>query len=863
MPAIPPITSAAAQVGQVAAQNELATALGLSNGIAEAADGVVKTIVNADAAGRVAILGGPGMGKTSLAVSALYQPAVILRFGERRYFVSCDAAEGGSSMHRLLAEAIGTAAPDERVARKALQAVLGVRPSLLVLDNFESAWEELSRRQDAEDLLCFLDSLSDLSLIVTMRGSERPHGPRWSRPFLPPLAPLGHSSARQTFLAIADVFDADTAIDALLRNLDNIPLALVLMGNLAQSEPISALLQRWDDLQTSMLVRGDGQSKTTSLDFSIQISIQSPRMQAVPPALTLLAILSLLPCGAMDSDIMLWGIPDAAELIAVLLRTSLAVREDQRISVLAPIRTFILANHGPSGPGNFPSKHCLYKHFFGLAALANDSRSERMFNHELFASVVPELANIDAVVRHAFSNRDSNLEEALQAAVYLCNLKAKIGLGPGMDLLPLALRVARNNGFMGLEAQLLYRWARLSYDGTMPGDPRALYSDSRELFERAGDSEGLTRASLRLLRFVPPREAIAEGRHLYQLSEQRQSLEGMAASCHEIGYALHRDGRVVEAISEHQLGVSVIDQQVKPGRLAVTNKYQLAECYRAVTNITGAVSLYLDALTIAKSASLPHNVNIIHTQLADTFLCQGKLGDAIDHASQALAVQNIFGFRNNIRASMILAFAHTLAGCHDDADRAMERIGDFEPPDGLSALEQCRILRTRGIMAWKRGNLADARALLGAAKAIARLRDSFENPEYMLAAETSIIAYLGEVESSAGNKGASSILAISSAVLYRSMTRSSDVPRALLVLAQSVEDDFAEKLLEAVMLPMLHCGSTQELGSALIQSAEIAWRRGDLRLAVKRARNALIRFGDVKDERSLRIARRIIGGIGE
>lgn len=59
-----------------------------------------------------------------------------------------------------------------------------------------------------------------------MRGAERPAKVRWSRPFLPVLAPLTYDAARRTFSDIADENHDDADIRELLRLTDHLPLAV-------------------------------------------------------------------------------------------------------------------------------------------------------------------------------------------------------------------------------------------------------------------------------------------------------------------------------------------------------------------------------------------------------------------------------------------------------------------------------------------------------------------------------------------------------------------------------------------------------------------------------------------------------------
>ncbi|KAK6969189.1 hypothetical protein R3P38DRAFT_3243801 [Favolaschia claudopus] len=104
--------------------------------------------------------------------------------------------------------------------------------TLLVLDNFETPWERSSGREEVEEFLSLLTDISQLALLITMRGVERPGRVRWTRPFLSPLAPLSDDAARQTFLEISDESEDNDDLDDLLPLTDNVPLALSLIANI-------------------------------------------------------------------------------------------------------------------------------------------------------------------------------------------------------------------------------------------------------------------------------------------------------------------------------------------------------------------------------------------------------------------------------------------------------------------------------------------------------------------------------------------------------------------------------------------------------------------------------------------------------
>lgn len=82
--------------------------------------------------------------------------------------------------------------------------------------------------------------------MITLRGSERPHGVPWTTPHLPPLATLGSGFAAQLFVAISDIDEANPDLSKLITCTDSIPLAIVLLANLAQYESSHALLTRWE-----------------------------------------------------------------------------------------------------------------------------------------------------------------------------------------------------------------------------------------------------------------------------------------------------------------------------------------------------------------------------------------------------------------------------------------------------------------------------------------------------------------------------------------------------------------------------------------------------------------------------------------
>ncbi|KAJ7061588.1 P-loop containing nucleoside triphosphate hydrolase protein, partial [Mycena amicta] len=297
---------------------------------------------------RVAVLGPGGIGKTSLCLAALHHPDIAAKY-THRHFVSCESATTLDGLLSIIAGCLGLSLAGN-LSKQILQQLNGSPPCILALDNLESTWEPLNSRNQVDDFLSLLVDISHVALLITMRGAERPGAGRirWTRPFIPPLEPLSDEAAQRIFLDITDdEYDDEKHMQELLRFTNNVPLAVTLVANIATFEGNEMLLLRWKAEKTRLF--SDGPDKRSNLDLSIQISLSSPRMVDSPGGLQLLSLLSLLPDGISDPDLLAsnFPIPEIGRSKATLVRTSLAyIGHDQRLRVLVPIREYI-QNHNP------------------------------------------------------------------------------------------------------------------------------------------------------------------------------------------------------------------------------------------------------------------------------------------------------------------------------------------------------------------------------------------------------------------------------------------------------------------------------------------------------------------------------------
>ncbi|KAF7344685.1 NB-ARC domain-containing protein [Mycena venus] len=381
---------------------------------------------------RIAILGPGGMGKTTLAIAALHDARVAERYSTC-YFISCDSAHTSNSLVAIIASSLGLEASGGFSG--AVIRHLSAGPScLLILDNFETPWEPMDGRAKVEEFLSLLTDVQHVTLLITMRGAERPGKVRWTRPFLRPLTPLAQTAARQTFIDIADDFHNDSEVDRLLGITENVPLAIQLVASIAASEGCEITLERWNFERTTLLSAGC--DKRSNLEISITLSLSSPRMLSSPHAAELLSLMSLLSDGISDLDLAQSNIPipDIPNCKTTLVRTSLAyIDHAGRFKVLAPIREYIHLTKPPSIQLVQPMR----KYLIDLLKLYMAWSDTSSFAIDLVPRLVSNLGNLHSVLLQGLDTDHSELRESILGIIMLNHLNVRMNRG----LTPLMLRL--------------------------------------------------------------------------------------------------------------------------------------------------------------------------------------------------------------------------------------------------------------------------------------------------------------------------------------------------------------------------------------------------------------------------------------
>lgn len=500
---------------------------------------------------RVVVLGTGGVGKvrlplchvrlygtadggheTSLSLFVLHHPTIVESFKSNRWFIQCEGATTPQGLVSAIANRLELSG--DRLFDRIILFFESQRTAL-VLDNFETSWETAETRPEIESMLSRLAAIKTLTLLVTMRGSERPIGTAWTRPFVPPLMPLDLADARLTFVAISGGPEDDPYLEKLLNALDNLPLAITLMANLAQSETPEVLLKRWHSENTAMLTRGPKvEHRLLSLEISIAISLDGPRMRQNPEANFLLRILALLPQGSKDLEDIAPDIPNVHKAATVLKQVGLAhVDGLGSLRVLAPVRHFIVKNYPPD-PGNWKA---VQKHFETLARMS--SEIERgMDGQAIVERLSPQTSNMQAVFERSLDIDGVDFPRVIRAAIDLTDLFKYTGLG-SLTALIKSSQKAEAIGDMALLADCIRSQAEIHYSRS-----------SRELatagFEKA----------LRLYKEMDGEHLSAQGRCTMMLGMVESQAGNYKEAIVYIEHAieLHRRGKdVIGEVSRHSL----------------------------------------------------------------------------------------------------------------------------------------------------------------------------------------------------------------------------------------------------------------------------------------------------------------------
>lgn len=183
------------------------------------------------------ITGGPGMGKSKVALAAAYDPQIVAKFGARRVFVSLENRSDPLDLLILLAGELGlTTEPTHNSTLAAIRHTCGLAPAFAILDNAEGLID--SNAAETSRLLGLLRDTPGLSIAVTSR-EPLPGLIGWES--IDDLPPLEFDDACSLFCGIAtSIKPDDPDLRPLLEALDGHALSLTIVAGRVQGEPPQA-----------------------------------------------------------------------------------------------------------------------------------------------------------------------------------------------------------------------------------------------------------------------------------------------------------------------------------------------------------------------------------------------------------------------------------------------------------------------------------------------------------------------------------------------------------------------------------------------------------------------------------------------
>jgi tetratricopeptide (TPR) repeat protein len=419
----------------------------------------------------IAILGGPGMGKTTISLKAMHEPGIAKCFGARRWFVRCDGVKTRAELAAAIARVLGIAITPNLEPQVLAELMSG--RAALVLDNAETPLD--ADREPVEALLSAIASIESLALVVTIRGKARPPAVAWGATL--EVKPLIESAAQEAFIAASGKpkFAGDPHLPPLLSVLEGVPLAITLMGRFAQRfNALDLVWERWSAKKTAML--SAGADRLTNIEISYELSIGA----LSPEARRLLSVLAILPAGVAHLDLpAIYADPDQAA--DELRDRALIEDEENRIRMLAPLREHVAAAHPPEAA----DEERAIGHFLTLAD--KDGRKVGYVGGaEAVARLAPEVANVEAMLVRSAGQTP---ERAARAAYGWSRFMYFTGLG-STSAIERVLERALAAGLTQQAAKCSISLGEIALAHSDHDTARKRYEEAMPLYRKVGDVLG-------------------------------------------------------------------------------------------------------------------------------------------------------------------------------------------------------------------------------------------------------------------------------------------------------------------------------------------------------------------------------------
>lgn len=396
------------------------------------------------------------------------------------------------------------------------------------------------------------------------------------------------------------------------------------------------------------------------------------------------------------------------------------------------------------------------------------------------------------------------------------------------------------------------------------GDVHGLMLEAKAIYERIGHTDGVLDCREILTTWCTPEDMLDERRRVLAESQATNDHRRTARDAINLAEALHRVGKMPEAAAQAEFAIALLQSSGPasgPDMNLAVALMRLGMAHEMVGSLGKTVDAYRRSLEIFEAGEDAFGATQLNVYLANVYLVKGEPRSAVLHAARAVEAQHAATFVHALGGHAAMIAGHAIMGNVDDASDALSRLEHTVQVLELTGPEHCDIWNTRGLLAMWRGDLVGARMLVHTARSLLRATNDnrIGRVRYsLLYLEANYLASLSTIELEDENHPDAFVFSITAAVLMHRLGRPLDVAACLAGLAEATDDTLATLLLDALLLPLQRMERSYEMAVALLRSATIAAARGEHGLAAHRARNALRRFGDIKNTRRIELAKRLI-----
>jgi len=570
-----------------------------------------------------ALIGVPGIGKTSIALTILHDDRVKQRFGHNRRFIRCDQFPTSlTNFLRRLSKVIGAGIENPNDLTS-LRSSLSSAEMLIILDNAESILDP--HGTDAQEIYAAVEELShfnNICLGITSRISTIP--PTCETHDIPTLSV---EAARDTFYRIYKNGGQPDLADKILKRLDFHPLSITLLATVAYHNrwDMDRLTKEWESRRTDVLRTYHDKS----LAATIELSLGSPMFQELGPDVReLLGVIAFFPQG-VDEDKVGWLFPtvsDGTEVLNRLCVLSLTHRSNGFVTMLAPLRDHLCPKDPRSSPLLCTAKDC---YFARLSVGLYPGKP----GYEEARWIESEDVNVEHLL-NVFTTIDVDSNDVWNVCGYFIehlrwHKLRHILLGPKVKALP---------DTNPSKPRCLFWLSRLVISVGNQMEGKRLLIHALKLWRERGDDFGVAETLVclsnvnRLLGLH--KEGVQQAEEALRIHEQLNYTFGQAPSLLNLAWLLYGDRQFDAAGEAASRSIKLLPERV--------NQFHICGCYRLLGEVHAskgdtetAISHFKASLKIASSLGLHREQFWNHVGLVELFCDQGGFDNSHAHIKRA------------------------------------------------------------------------------------------------------------------------------------------------------------------------------------------------------------------------------------